>query len=67
MTMGTTVKKNRSVKNAVDARALKKAIEKDKYQMPNLNNLMGLIFPLDLETARCFNLQIVGGKSTGTY
>ena len=34
-----TVKKDRSVKIALDARALNQAIDKDKYQMPNLDNL----------------------------
>ena len=38
-----TVKKNRSVKTALDATALNKAIAKDKYQMPNLENLMDMI------------------------
>ena len=38
-----TVKKDRSVKIALDARALNKAIEKDKYEMPNLENLMEMI------------------------
>ena len=35
-----TVKKDRSVKIALDARSLNNAILKDKYQMPNLENLM---------------------------
>ena len=35
-----TVKKDRSVKIALDARALNEAIDKDKYQLPNLENLM---------------------------
>ena len=35
-----TVKKYRSVKIALDASSLNDAIQKDKYQMPNLNNLM---------------------------
>ena len=38
-----TVKKDRSVKKALDARALNKAIYKDKNQMPNLDNLMEMI------------------------
>ena len=33
-----TVKKDRSVKNALDARALNQAIEKDKYQKSNVEN-----------------------------
>ena len=35
-----TVKKDRSVKIALDARSLKNAILKNKYQMPNLESLM---------------------------
>ena len=35
-----TVKKDRSVKIALDARALNAAIKKDKYPMPNLDNLI---------------------------
>ena len=35
-----TVKRNKTVKIALDARQLNKAIQKDKYQMPNLENLM---------------------------
>ena len=38
-----TVKKDRSVKIALDARALNKAIVVDKYQMPNWENLMEII------------------------
>ena len=38
-----TVKKDRSVKIALDARALNKAIDNNKYQMPNLENLMDMI------------------------
>ena len=38
-----TVKKDRSVKVALDARALNKAIDKDKYQMPNLDNLLDMV------------------------
>ena len=38
-----TVKKDRSVKIALDARALNQEIEKDKYQMPNLENLLDMI------------------------
>ena len=38
-----TVKKDRSVKIALDARALNHAIDKDKYQMPNLENLLGMV------------------------
>ena len=38
-----TVKKDRSVKIALDARALNQAIEKDKYQIPNLENLRDMV------------------------
>ena len=38
-----TVKKDKSVKIALDARALKQPIAKDKYQMPNLGNLIDTI------------------------
>ena len=45
-----TVKKDRSVKIALDARALNQAIDKDKYQMPNLDNLLDMV--LDNGTRR---------------
>ena len=38
-----TVKKDRSVKIALDARAFNQAIEKDKYQMPNLEDLLDMV------------------------
>ena len=38
-----TVKKDKSVKIALDARALNDYTAKDKYQMPNLDNLIDLI------------------------
>ena len=38
-----TVKKDRSVKIALDARALNRAIDKDKYQLPNLENLLDMV------------------------
>ena len=38
-----TVKKDRSVKRALNARALNQATEKDKYQMPNLENLFDMV------------------------
>ena len=38
-----TVKKVLSVKIAEEARALNQAIDKDKYQMPNLDNLLGMV------------------------
>ena len=39
----TTVKKDPSVKVALDAGALNKEVEKDKYQTPSLDNLINLI------------------------
>ena len=38
-----TVKKGESVENALDARALNESIDKDKYQMPNLENLLDMV------------------------
>ena len=38
-----TVEKDKSVKIALDARALNQSIAKDKYQMPNLDNLIDMI------------------------
>ena len=38
-----TVQKDKSVKIALDARALNQSIAKDKYQMPNLDNLIDMI------------------------
>ena len=38
-----TVKKDKLVKIALDARALNQSIAKDKYRMPNLDNLIDLI------------------------
>ena len=38
-----TVKKDRSVKIALDAKALNHAIDKDKYEMPNLENLLDMV------------------------
>ena len=38
-----TVKKDKSVEIALDARALNESIAKDKYQMPNLENLIDMI------------------------
>ena len=38
-----TVKKDRSVKIALDARVLNQAIDKDKYQMPNIDNLLDMV------------------------
>ena len=87
-----TVKKGKSVKIALDARALNNEIVKDKYQMPNLEHLVDLVaeqldnkengealytsldmryaygqVPLDEETSKHCNFQIIGGKATGTY
>ena len=38
-----TVKKDKSVKIVLDARALNQSIAKDKYQIPNLDNLIDMI------------------------
>ena len=38
-----TVKKDKSVKIALDARAFNQSIVKDKYQMPNLERLIDMI------------------------
>ena len=38
-----TVKKDRSVKIALDARGLNQAIDKDNYQMPILYNLLDMV------------------------
>ena len=38
-----TVKKDKSVKIALDVRALNQSIAKDNYQMPNLDNLIDMI------------------------
>ena len=38
-----TVRKDRSVKLALDARALNNSIAKDKYEMPNHENLLDMI------------------------
>ena len=90
--MVITVKKDKSVKIALDARALNNEIVKDKCQMPNLEHLVDLVaehidnkeqekalytsldmryaygqMPLEEETAKHCNFQIIGGKATGTY
>ena len=50
-----TVKKDRSVKIALDARALNQAIDEDKYQMPNLDNLLDMVAErLDNENGEAF-------------
>ena len=46
-----TIKKDKSVEIALDARALNKSIAKDKYQMPNWNNLI-IMIPEELEKKR---------------
>ena len=38
-----TVEKDKSVKIALDARALNQSLAKDKYQMPNPDNLIDMI------------------------
>ena len=83
-----TVKRDKSVKMALDARALNNEIVKDKYQMPNLEHLVDMVaeqldrenkgiawytsldmqytigqVPLNKETAKHCNFQIVGGES----
>ena len=90
--MVITVKKDKSVKIALDARAMNNEIVKGKYQMPNLEHLVDLVaqqldnkeqgkafytsldmryaygqVPLDEETAKHCNFQIIGGKATRTY
>ena len=37
------VKKDRSMKIALDASVLNQAIDKDKYQIPNLDNLLKMV------------------------
>ena len=50
-----TVEKDRSVKIALDARALSQAIDKDEYQMPNLENLLDMVAEkLDSETGEAW-------------
>ena len=54
-----TVKKDRSVKIALDARALNQAIDKDKYQMPNLDNLLDMVAEkLDTEEGEAWFLSV---------
>ena len=55
-----TVKKNQSIKLALDSKILNKAIHKCKYQMPNIDTLIGFISqqitaPAPQETT-CFSL-----------
>ena len=50
-----TVKKDRSVNIALDARALNQATDKDKYQMPNVENLLDMVAEkLDVETGEAW-------------
>ena len=88
-----TVKCDKSIKLAMDARTINKAIHKKKYQMHNIDCLMDSIaqtitqssddgevlfskidlryaysqLPLDPETAKHCNFNIIGGQATGTY
>ena len=88
-----TVKRDKSIKLAMDAKTINKAIHKNKYQMHNIDCLMdsiaqtitqapddgGVLFstidpryaysqlPLDQETAKHCNFNIIGGQATGTY
>ena len=75
------VKKDQSIKIALDSKILNKAIHKNKYQMPNLDSLISqtlsttpqetaYLTPLDLQYAysqlNC-NFNLVSGDMTGTY
>ena len=87
-----TVKKDKSIKIAMDSKTINKAIHKNKYQMHNTDCLMDSIaqtitqssngeilfstidlryaysqLPLDEETAKQSNFNIIGGEATGTY
>ena len=87
-----TVKKDDSIKLALDAKPINRQLYKNKYQMPNVEELLdgvsqivtaqtaGTLFftVLDLkyaysqlkltpQTAKKCNLNILGGKATGTY
>ena len=76
-----TVKKDRSVKIALDARAPNQAIDKDKHQIPNLENLLDMVAEkIKSENGEAWfsavdmthaygqiPLQIIGGESAGTY
>ena len=54
-----TVKKDRSVKIALDARALNQEIDKDKYQMPNLENQLDMVAEkLDTEEGEVWFLSV---------
>ena len=88
-----TVKKDKSIKLAMDSKTINKAIHKNKYQMHNIDCLMDNIaqtitqssdegevlfstidlryaysqIPLDEDTAKQCNFNIIGGQATGTY
>ena len=87
-----TVKRDKSVIIALDARALINELNKVKYQMPSLEHLVDMVaekldnpakgqalytsldlryaygqVPLDKETARHCNFQILDGRATGIY
>ena len=50
-----TIKKDRSVKIALDARALNQAIDKYKYQMPSVENLLDMVAEKnDVETGEAW-------------
>ena len=92
-TIVITVKRDKSIKLAMDAKTINKAIHKNKYQMHNIDCLMDSIaqtitqssddgevlfstidlryaysqLPLDQETAKHCNFNIIGGQATGTY
>ena len=87
------MKKDKSIKLAMDSKTINKAIQKNKYQMHNIDCLMDSIaqtitqssdegkvlfstidlryaysqLPLDEDTAKQCNFNIIGGKATGTY
>ena len=88
-----TVKRDKSIKLAMDAKTINKAIHKNKYQMHNIDCLIDTIaqtitqssddgevlfstidlryaysqLPLDPETSKHCNFNIIGGQATGTY
>ena len=87
-----TVKREKSVKIALDARASNNELVEDKYQMLKLEYLVDMVaeqldiqnegqacntsldmryaygqVPLDKETIKYCNFQIIGGRATGTY
>ena len=88
-----TVKKDKSIKQAMDSKTINKAIHKNKHQMHNIDCLMDNIaqsltqssnegqvlfstidlryacsqLPLDEDTAKQCNFNIIGGQATETY